>query len=273
MFEQDPNKPDRFAASQPPGGPAPADNPYPWQRTNSWPGTAPAAQVTVAREGYLTMSFVWMFIGLLVSAAAGVVTLANPGIMTAAADNFLIFLLIWIGMPWVISLGINRLGALPALALFFVFALLNGVTLSIVALAYSMSPTGAITLSGVQGVVTAFLGASAIFGTAALYGVVTRRDLTSLGGILTVGMVGLIVVMLVQMFFFANSTAFSMLIGVAGVVIFTALTAFDVQRLQNGKLTWIKNSESASVIGALQLYLDFVLLFLFLLRIFGGGRR
>ncbi|MGH2468372.1 MAG: Bax inhibitor-1/YccA family protein, partial [Candidatus Limnocylindrales bacterium] len=274
VSDQDPRQPDRFAASQPPGGPVPSGDPSPWFRTGQFPGAATAKPVTVAREGYLTMSFVWMFIGLLVSAGAGAFTLANPALLQTAANDFIVFLIAELALVFVISLGINRLGALPALGLFFVYALLNGVTISLIVLVYSTSPTtGLVEMANVQGVVASFLGASAIFGGAALYGVVTRRDLTSLGGILTMGLIGLIVVMVVQMFFFADSTAFSLLIGVVGVVIFTVLTAFDVQRIQNGRLSWIKDSEAASVIGALHLYLDFVNLFLMLLRIFGGGRR
>jgi FtsH-binding integral membrane protein len=122
-----------------------------------------------------------------------------------------------------------------------------------------------------SGVVTAFLGASAIFGGAAIYGAVTKRDLTSLGGILTMGLIGLIVVMLVQVFLFSASGPLNLAIGALGVVVFTGLTAWDVQRIRNGQVLGI-NSESASVMGALALYLDFVNLFLFLLRIFGSSR-
>ena len=103
------------------------------------------------------------------------------------------------------------------------------------------------------------------------YGGVTKRDLTSLGGILFMGLLGLIVVMVLQIFFFADSSTASLLIGIGGVVIFTGLTAWDVQRLKNGNMPNI-NKESATVLGALALYLDFVNLFLFMLRIFGSSR-
>jgi FtsH-binding integral membrane protein len=115
------------------------------------------------------------------------------------------------------------------------------------------------------------VGAAAIFGGAAVYGAVTKRDLTSLGGILFMGLIGLVVVMIVQLFFFSDNNLASLAIGVIGVLIFTGLTAWDVQRIKNGQVAGI-NSESASVMGALALYLDFVNLFLFLLRIFGSSR-
>ena len=139
-----------------------------------------------------------------------------------------------------------------------------GLVIGVIVLAYTET-------IGLSGVVSAFVGAAAIFGGAAVYGTVTKRDLTSLGGILFMGLIGLVVVMLVQVFFFADWTALSLGIGILGVVIFTGLTAWDVQRIKNGQLAGV-NAESASVMGALALYLDFVNLFLFLLRIFGSSR-
>jgi FtsH-binding integral membrane protein len=87
------------------------------------------------------------------------------------------------------------------------------------------------------------------------------------------GLIGLLVTMLVQVFLFPTSSTMNLVIGVVGVLIFTGLTAWDVQRISKGSMPWIKNRESASVVGALALYLDFVNLFLFLLRIFGGSRN
>jgi hypothetical protein len=115
------------------------------------------------------------------------------------------------------------------------------------------------------------VGAAAIFGGAAVYGAVTKRDLTSLGGILFMGLLGLIVVMFLQLFFFADSSTAGLIIGILGVAIFTGLTAWDVQRLRSGTMPNI-NRESATVMGALALYLDFVNMFLFMLRIFGSSR-
>ena len=139
-----------------------------------------------------------------------------------------------------------------------------GLVIGVVVLAYTET-------IGLSGVVSAFLGASAIFGGAAVYGAVTKRDLTSLRGLLFMGLIGLVVVMLVQVFFFADATVLSLGIGILGVVIFTGLTAWDVQRIKNGQLAGV-NAESSSVLGALALYLDFVNLFLFMLRIFGSSR-
>jgi uncharacterized protein len=213
----------------------------------------------VEREGFLTASFVWMFLALLVSAGAAAFTLYNERLLTAVIDNYFILFLLLLGMAVGIQATINRLGAIPALALLFAFAIVNGATLSIVALVYTS-----------ESILTAFLGASSVFGAAALYGVVTKRDLSGLGGYLFMGLVGIIVVSVIN-YFIPNGTL-SFLIGIVGVVLFTVMTAYDIQRINKGELTWIKTREAASVIGALWLYIDFINLFLSMLRIFGSRR-
>jgi FtsH-binding integral membrane protein len=216
------------------------------------------------REGFLTGSFVWMFVGVLLSAISAWFVMNNADLMATVLDYWIFLFMGQLGLVLVINFAINRISSAVALALFFVYALTMGLTLGIIVAAY----VGAI---GTSGVVSAFVGAAAIFGGAALYGGVTKRDLTSLGGILFMGLLGLIVVMFVQLFLFADSDVMSLLIGIGGVVIFTGLTAWDVQRLKQGAMPNI-NKDSATVLGALALYLDFVNLFLFLLRIFGSSR-
>ncbi len=262
VFNQDPNRPDRPDRYQP----SPWGSPVPGSVT---PNTLGAGVRTgaVPREGFLTLSFIWMFLALLVSAGAAFVVMNNVAVIEKVAGSFLILFIIEIVLVVAITGLINRIGAIPALALLFVYAAINGLVLGVIVYAYSH------TTVGVQGVVSAFAGASAIFGGAAVYGVVTKRDLTKLGGILFMGLIGLVVVMLVQFFLFPGSGIASLLIGIVGVLIFTGLTAFDVQRIQKGAMPGIKDRESASVIGALALYLDFVNLFLFMLRIFGSGRN
>jgi FtsH-binding integral membrane protein len=255
--DRDTNQPQRYEAPRTPAGPV-----TPWGAQLAGRGALEAAggERVVAREGFLTMSFVWMFLALLVSAATAGLVITNQQALTTVIANFFLLIIAELGLVLAISFAINRLGAMPALALLFVYALLNGATLSIVVLAYTS-----------ESVVSAFLGAAAIFGGAALYGVVTKRDLTSLGGILFMGLIGLIVVSLVNAFL-VPSSQLSWIIGIVGVVIFTGLTAYDVQRINRGGLEWIKTREAASVVGALALYLDFVNLFLMLLRVFGSSR-
>jgi uncharacterized protein len=273
VFDRNPNQPDRYDPGRQP--PPPQGTPYGWGAgapgtpgTTGNQGLPGAVSVTgaVAREGFLTMSFVWMFLALVLSAVAASVVMTNEAALRFVLGAFWIFIIAELALVVAIGLVINRIGSIPGLALLFVYALLNGATMGIVVLAYTAGP------AGVSGVVSAFLGASAIFGGAALYGVVTKRDLTGLGGILFMGLLGLIVVSVVQLLFFPANGAFSFAIGVVGVIIFTVLTAYDVQRINKGGLEWIKTRESASVVGALHLYLDFVNLFLMLLRVFGSSR-
>jgi hypothetical protein len=218
-------------------------------------------EVAIPRQGFLTMAFVWMFVGVLLSAGATYFTLTNETLFAFAAQWYLALLIAEFAFVIAVSATINRISAAAALGLFFAYALLNGLTLGIIVYAF-------VSGSGWAGVTSAFLGASAIFGAAALYGVVTKRDLTKIGGILFVGVIGLLVVMIVNMFLGSSQVDF--LIGFVGVALFTGVTAWDVQRMQRGQMAFLKNRESASVLGALALYLDFLNIFLFMLRIFSG---
>jgi FtsH-binding integral membrane protein len=257
MMENDPNRMQQYPSGQPYGTP-PAT-------PNTLAAGVQVGERAIPREGFLTGAFVWMFVGLLLSAGAALFVMNNNEALTRVIDNWIILLIAELGLVFALSLLITRLNPLVALGMFFVYALLNGLTIGVIVYAYS---TGT---AGIAGVASAFLGASAIFGGAAIYGYATKRDLTSLGGILFMGLIGLIVVSLVQVFLFPGSGMFSFLIGVVGVVLFTGLTAWDVQRIKNGQVAGV-NRDSATVLGALALYLDFINLFLFLLRIFGSSR-
>ena len=249
MFNQNPNDPNRYEAQ--PRGYDPAG--YGWN-------PAAARPVATVHEGFLTASFVWMFLALLVSAATAGLTLTSARASETVYSLFPILIIAELGLVFGLSMAINRLNATVAVAMLFVYAALTGATLSIIAYAYST-----------ESIVSAFVGASAIYAAAAAYGAVTGRDLTSLGGILFVGVIGLLVAMLVNLF--VGGSTFGMIIGVVGVLLFTGLTAYDVQRIRNGRMAWIASRENASVMGALALYLDFVNLFLMLLRVMGAGSR
>jgi len=218
-----------------------------------------SAAVTPA---FLTQAFIWMFAGLLLTAGVSAFVQSSDALLTFATKNLLLVFIAQIVVVLVISSGINRIGATAALGLFFVYAASLGLTVGLIVSTY----TG-------TSVATAFLSASAMFGGAALYGVTTKRSLAGIGATLTMGLFGLVIAIGVNLFL-GNSTV-TLIISVIGVVVFTGLTAWDVQRIQGGQLVARTGSvEKAAVIGALHLYLDFINLFLFLLRILGaGGRR
>lgn len=218
-------------------------------------GVKPDARLSAA---FLTQAFTWMFIGLLVTAGIAFVVQGSDALKAFAADMWLFLVIGQLALALGIGFGIRRMSASLALGLFFVYAASLGLTIGLIVSLYTEAS-----------VVTAFLSASAMFGAAAIYGHTTKRSLAGLGGILFMGVIGLIVASVLNIFF--ASSALTFIISIVGVVIFTALTAYDVQRIQNGDLAVFTGSmEKAAVLGALHLYLDFINIFLFLLRLFGN---
>jgi FtsH-binding integral membrane protein len=215
---------------------------------------------TAATPALLVQAFTWMFAGLLVTAGIAAYVWSNETLLAFAAKNLIFVFLAQLALVFVISGGINRLGATAALGLFFVYAASLGLTVGLIVSFY----TG-------TSVASAFLSASAMFGGAALYGVATKRSLAGLGGTLSMALFGLLAAIVVNVFLGSSTIGF--VISIAGVVLFTVLTAYDVQQIQSGALLARTGSvEKAAVLGALKLYLDFINLFLFLLRILGGRR-
>ena len=159
-----------------------------------------------------------------------------------------------------LMLGIRAIPAMIGALLFFVYAAITGITLGAVLLTYEV---GSVLATGAS--------AAAVFGGAAVYGAITKRDLTSLGGILFVGIIGLVVAMVVNMF--VGWTWLSFAISLIGVGIFTVKTAYDTQRIQNGDMAAFTGSmEKGAIFGAFVLYLDFINLFFLLLRLLGNSR-
>jgi FtsH-binding integral membrane protein len=233
-------------------------NPYGQYAAPSQLGVRPDARLA---QAFLTQSFFWMFLGLLVTTAVGVLIASVPP-ATLAEYYWLALpmIIVQLGLAFTLSLAIRKISATVGLLLFFVYAAITGVTLGIVLLTYELGS-----------VLAAGSSAAAVFGAAAIYGAVTKRNLSGLGPYLFMGLVGIIVASLVN--FFIGWDTLSFLISVAGVVIFTALTAYDVQKIQRGDVAaWTQSMEKGAVMGAFMLYLDFINLFFMLLRLFGNNR-
>lgn len=222
-------------------------------------GVRPAAQLSAA---FLSQSFFWMFVGLLVTTGVGVLIAGLPASQFDTVAGLLLpVIIVQLVIAFGLGLAIRRLSATAGLLLFFVFAATMGVTFGVILVAYEL---GSVAAAG--------LSASAVFGGAAVYGAVTKRNLDTIGGYAFVALIGLIVAMVVNLFIGWSLLNFA--ISVAGVLIFTVLTAWDVQRIQRGDFAAFTGSmEKGAVIGAFVLYLDFVNLFFLLLRLMGGGRR
>lgn len=176
---------------------------------------------------------------------------------------FIVLVLIEFGLVFGITAGIRKMSASTATALFILYAAVNGLTLSAIFVVFTL-PAIAVTFGITAGT----------FGIMALIGTITRKDLTSLGNLLFMALIGLLIASIVNIFW-ANDTLY-WIVTYAGVLIFVGLTAYDAQKVKNMYLQiGTENPEAAgkvAVLGALTLYLDFINLFLYLLRIFGGRR-
>lgn len=165
----------------------------------------------------------------------------------------------------IMSFGYRRLSAPALMALFIAYAIINGISFSFILLAFTPGS-----------VLGCFLSASAMFGVMAFMGYTTHQDLTKFGRILIMGLIGTIIAMVIN--FFLHSSQLDYLISIIGVMVFTGLTAYDVQKLKRiGEGLEYSDVSAAdtkkmSILGALNLYLDFINIFLFLLRLFGGRR-
>ncbi|MBI5724713.1 MAG: Bax inhibitor-1/YccA family protein [Planctomycetes bacterium] len=205
----------------------------------------------------------WMTAAMMITAVAALFTAINP------AMKELIYGTpgVWIGlaiatvvMVFVLSAAINKISAVSATVLFVLYSVLSGVTLGWVFLVYT------------QGVICqAFFVCAAMFGAMSLWGYTTNRDLSGWGSFLFMALVGLIIASVVNLFL--ASSALYWLVTYAGVFIFVGLTAYDTQKIKEMSLAVSSSGElmqKAAIVGALALYLDFINLFLMLLRLFGS---
>jgi uncharacterized protein len=234
-------------------------NQYQYPSTPSQLGVRPAVALSTA---FLTQAFLWMFLGLLVTTGVGwwVTTLSETTLLKLSG-LFLPVVIVQLGIALGLGFAIRSIPATLGLGLFFVFSAITGVTFGFALLVYPIAS-----------VVAAGASSAAVFGGAALYGSVTKRDLTSIGAYAFMALVGLVVASVVNIFLRSDTLGY--IVSWAAVLIFTVLTAYDVQRIQRGDIAaWAGTMEKGAVIGAFHLYLDFINLFFALLRIFGGSRR
>jgi FtsH-binding integral membrane protein len=223
-----------------------------------------AAQPPIAvpgATGFLQRVFGWMVLGLATTGAAAAAIGTSDSLLTDVTDNPLLLILIFGGqlaLVFTIAAGVNRLSSGVAAGLFLLYSALNGIIFAFVFELYTS-----------ESIFTTFLIAATMFGTLALYGAVTKRDLTALGPILFAALIALIVATFVNIF--VGGSTLYWITTYAGVAIFAALTAYDMQKLKRYAAEAGPDGRGA-VQGALALYLDFINLFLFLLRIFGRAR-
>jgi len=220
---------------------------------------------TMNRDTALTNTFLgrvygWMFVGLSLTALVAFGVAASPDLLAILFHNPLLFwgaIIAEFILVFALSSRVQNMAPAVATGFFLLYAALNGLTLSLVLLAY----TGA-------SVAGTFVITAGMFGAMALYGATTRRNLAGMGAYLFMALIGLILASVVGWFW--HSSVLQIVISVAGVLIFTGLTAYDAQRLKTMALSQPGDrTTSYTIVGALALYLDFLNLFLFLLQLFG----
>jgi len=212
---------------------------------------------------FLKAVYGWMFVGLLVTAGVAVFVASQPTLVRAIVTSRLLFLglvIAQLGLVYWISARVATLKPSTSAALFLVYAATNGITFSVVLLAF----TGA-------SIASAFVTTAGMFGALALYGTLTKRSLVGLGQFAFMGLIGIVIASLVGLFW--QNDALQFLISSIGVIVFTGLTAYDAQKLKAMAVA-VEGPQvgSYAISGALSLYLDFVNLFLMILRLFGGRR-
>lgn len=218
-----------------------------------------------AERAFLATVYMWMAAGLALTAVVSLFTVSTPALLQAVFGNQIVFFALMfaeLGLVIGVSAAINRISPATATALFLLYAALNGVTLAVVLLAY----TGA-------SVAGTFFVTAGMFGSMSLYGAVTKRDLASWGSFLFMGLIGVVIASLVNLFL--KNDALGWVMAMAGVVVFTGLAAYDTNKLRALARQGFGDAAAerkGAIIGALALYLDFINLFLMLLRLFGRRR-
>ena len=213
-----------------------------------------------ARRVFMSRVYGWMFGGLLATGLVAMLTASNVEMVRMVAQFRWVFLIAQLGLVFALAGLAPRLPAPAAGAMFLVYSVLTGLTFSVLFYVYTRGS-----------IANAFLMAAGSFGAMSVFGTVTKKDLSAWGTFLFMGLVGIVIASIVQIF--VQSSALNFVLGCAGVLVFSGLAAYDTQRLREMYAAkGYRSATSASINGALVLYLDFINLFISLLRLFGDRR-
>lgn len=210
--------------------------------------------------------YTWMTLALVITGAVAMYMAKSMTLLSMIMQNSLLFwgiLIAELGVVWYLSARIHRISFTSATLLFILYSILNGATLSMIFLIYTMSS-----------IATTFFVTAGTFGVMALFGYVTKKDLTRLGSLCFMGIIGIIIASLVNIFL--QNSMMEMIISYIGVLLFVGLTAYDSQKIkrllmQEG-VEINETTQKIALLGAMTLYLDFINLFLYLLRILGDRK-
>jgi len=214
---------------------------------------------------FITKVYNWMALALLITGLVAYFTATTPSLMTAIIGSKILFfglIIAELGLVIYLTRSINKLSRNTAIGAFLLYSVLNGLTMSVIFMAYTSNS-----------IATTFYITAGTFAAMSFYGYTTKRDLTSIGNMAFMALIGIIIASVVNMFL--QNEMMYWIISYLGVAIFVGLIAYDTQKLKEiGSRGFVNedNMEKTSIMGALSLYLDFVNLFLFLLRIFGDRK-
>lgn len=219
------------------------------------------AQVTLFRSVY-----VWMTLALAITGFVALYVAKSYTLLNVMVQNNILFwglLIAEVALVIYLSARIHRISFTTATVLFIAYSILNGVTMSILFMVYTMSS-----------IATTFFVTAGTFGATALYGYVTKKDLTRIGSLCIMGVIGLIIASLVNLFL--HNSMMDLIISYIGVLLFVGLTAYDSQKikrlLSGDDIEVNETSQKIALMGSLTLYLDFINLFIYLLRILGDRK-
>jgi uncharacterized protein len=226
-------------------------------------GISRSQDIATATNAFLRHVFAWMFLGLAVTTGVAVWFHATGGVAKYFNNNggvVIGVIIAQLALVFLLSFAINKIPAQLAIFCFLLYAALTGFVFALILDSYTDAS-----------IVGAFAGAAGVFGGMAIYGYATKRDLSKFGGILFGALLGLIVASVV--FIFIPGSTFNLILGWAGVIIFAGLTAYDMQMIKEMGSESVDEGgqahQKAAIFGALALYLNFINIFLSLLRIFG----
>lgn len=209
--------------------------------------------------------YVWMSLALLITGMTAYYVATSPALLTAILTNRVLFWGLFIAelaLVFGVSAAINRISVLTATLMFVLYSVINGATMSVIFLAYTMSS-----------IATVFFITAGTFAAMAIIGYTTKKDLSSMGRIMFMALIGIIIATVVNIFI--KSDALTMVVNYAGVIVFVGLTAWDSQKI---KLMLMRaedvdeDTQKTALLGALSLYLDFINLFIYMLQILGKKR-
>ena len=211
---------------------------------------------------FFSKVYLWMFIGLLTSGVVAYYTAVTESMLYFVSKYFTFIIILDLIVVIAFTALRRKVSPLVAKILFLVYSIISGITLSSIFLVYEIGSIGMV-----------FLSSALMFGLLAIYGYVTKTSLTSLGKILLFALIAVVIMSIINMFI--GNSSFSIFISIVSIVIFLGLTAYDMQKLK-AVYNYYENDEAelskASIYGALDLYLDFINIFLDLLRLFGKSR-